>query len=85
MNTTLDESVLVYSSYNLGVDIQDIDLDYIPRVIEISLFITLTNFVAVYDDLKIQELVQQNQPPVEPVSIQRDQPTSPGLWARPID
>ena len=85
MNATLDESVLVYSSYNLGVDIQDIDLDYIPRLIEISLFITLTNFVAVYDDLKIQKLVEQNQPPLEAVSITRDQPTSPGLWARPVD
>ena len=84
MNTTLDESVLVYSSYNLGVDIQDIDLDYIPRVIEISMFITLTNFVAVYDDLKIEELVNQNRPSMD-VAIQRDQPTSPGLWARPVD
>lgn len=84
MNTTLDESVLVYSSFNLGVDIQDIDLDYIPRVIEISMFITLTNFVAVYDDLKIEELVNQNRPSMD-VAIQRDQPTSPGLWARPVD
>ena len=84
MNTTLDESILVYSSYNLGVDIQDIDLDYIPRVIEISLFITLTNFVAVYDDLKIEELVNQNRPSMD-VAIQRDQPTSPGLWARPVE
>lgn len=84
MNTTLDESILVYSSFNLGVDIQDIDLDYIPRVIEISMFITLTNFVAVYDDLKIEELVNQNRPSMD-VAIQRDQPTSPGLWARPVD
>lgn len=60
MNTTLDESVLVYSSYNLGVDIQDIDLEYIPRLIEITMFITLTNFVVVYDDLKITELVKLN-------------------------
>lgn len=84
MNTTLDESILVYSSYNLGVDIQDIDLDYIPRVIEISMFITLTNFVAVYDDLKIEELVDANRPSMD-VAIQRNQLTSPGLWARPVE
>lgn len=60
MNTTLDESVLVYSSHNVGVDIQDIDVDYIPRLIEISLFVTLTNFVVVYDDLKIQEMLKTN-------------------------
>lgn len=60
INTTLDESMLVYSSFNVGVDIQDIDLDYIPRVIEISLNIVLTNFIVVYDDLKIQEIIQAN-------------------------
>ena len=48
------------------------------------MFITLTNFVAVYDDLKIEELVNQNRPSMD-VAIQRDQPTSPGLWARPVD
>ncbi len=68
MNTTLDESVLVYSSYNLGVDIQDIDLEYIPRLIEITMFITLTNFVVVYDDLKITELVKLNNE--QPVALE---------------
>ena len=38
------------------------------------MFITLTNFVAVYDDLKIEELVNQNRPSMD-VAIQRDQPT----------
>ena len=96
MNTTLDESVLVYSSYNLGVDIQDIDLEYIPRIIEVTMLITLTNFVVVYDDLKIQELIKanvegrqsagiENMPPLTDMTLSREKPEGSGLWARLVD
>ena len=60
INADLDNTVMVYSSSNAGVDIQEIRLNFMPRHIEVSLDMVLTNYTVVYNDTDISNILIEN-------------------------
>lgn len=60
INADLDNTVMVYSSSNTGVDIQEIRLNFMPRHIEVSLDMVLTNYTVVYNDTDISNILIEN-------------------------
>jgi hypothetical protein len=69
IQSSLDNMKIVYSTANEGINIQSINLSFMPRKIAIALDITLADYVVVYDDTTINKILVENieakYPPVE--------------------
>ena len=48
------------ATQNEGIDIQAIDLDFVPRAIEVSLEIILGNYIVAYDHDSIDDILKEN-------------------------
>lgn len=60
VNSSVEDSVLIYSTVNAGIDFQEMNLKFIPRIIEVSLDIILTNYVVAYNDTDINNIIIEN-------------------------
>lgn len=74
INASVDGDILVYSSYNDGIDIQGVELNFIPREVSIFLDIILTKYVVVYDDKTITDILIEN---IDKKYSEDTQPTDP--------
>ena len=60
IQANLNEMVMIYATQNEGIDIQPIDLDFVPRAIEVSLEIILSNYIVAYDHDAIDDILKEN-------------------------
>ena len=60
INHNLENMVMIYSSYNEGLEIQPVTLNFSPRSITVKFDITLCNFVVVYNDADINQILIEN-------------------------
>lgn len=69
IQSSLDDMKIIYSTENAGVDIQEISLSFIPRLITIDLDIVLADYIVVYDDNTINKVLIENieskYPPIQ--------------------
>ena len=60
IQANLNNMVMIYATQNEGIDIQPINLDFVPRVLEVSLEIILANYIVAYDNDSIDDIIREN-------------------------
>lgn len=72
IQANLNEMVLIYATHNEGIDIQEINLDFVPRVVEVSMDIILGNYIVAYDHDAIDDILKENIKNKYPVDSDTD-------------
>ena len=60
MQHSVDNMKMIYSTENEGIDIQEISSIYIPRTLSINLEMVLADYVVVYNDQTITDILIEN-------------------------
>lgn len=60
MISNLEDYVMVYSTYDAGIELQEISLRFVPRDITVALDVILSDYIVVYDDNTITNILLEN-------------------------
>lgn len=60
VRSDLDEMIMVYSSNFDGVEFEDLNIPFVPNKVELIFDMILTNFMVVYDNKTIEEILKYN-------------------------
>lgn len=60
VQSSFDNMQMIYSTENLGIDIQEINLSFAPRTISIALDVVLADYIVAYNDNDIQKILIEN-------------------------
>lgn len=81
IQSSLDNMRVIYATENAGIDIQEINIPFMPRTISIVLDVVLSNYVVVYDDNTINKVLIENielkYPPVVDDPVIPENPEDP--------
>ena len=56
----VEDMALIYSTENEGMDIQPVELEFMPRRVTVKIDLTLADYIVAYDDGEINKLLIQN-------------------------
>ena len=60
IQANLNDMVMIYATQNEGIDIQEIDLNFVPRTIDLSLEFILADYIVAYDNSVIDNILKEN-------------------------
>lgn len=58
--SSLENMSMIYSTETAGIDISEMVLSFAPRTVTVSLNLILSNYIVVYNDATIDEIIQEN-------------------------
>lgn len=60
VRSELSNSIMIYSSLESGIEFEDLVIPFLPNRIEIMFSIILTDYIVVYDDTTIDDIIKYN-------------------------
>lgn len=56
----IENTALIYSTDNSGLDLQEISVDFMPRTVKVVMNLTLAEYIVAYDDNEINKILIEN-------------------------